>query len=592
MKNVFYCVGFLAAGLAALPLAADDAATPFRDSAIDARLNVQVAKDTDVVHFVRSNADPDVFTKTYILKHADPYELRGYLREIVQTRKVNESDTGIQALKFKDGTGVLMVSAEDYRFEDGENGKGIDSLIRELDRPSITSTTGQMMYLYSPKYRSGAELRQMVRAAGAGIEGDVTENIGGADRIRCDEVLNTMFFKTAPYSRENIEKVLKTYDVPYPEMRAKITVYELYAENDAKLGLDFQSWKNNDGINLFSTGARFMQNYAPDGSSLVKGGKWSDAKYFNFNPKWNTKYIDFLTSKGKARVMHSCELTVRNNTTAEIERTNQVMLAKNEAADDDQMTENYIFLEDVVSGTDFNLFAKDSAKQSIEINAAGAVTLTVLKIGKEPDVEYILTIKDGNFRVNGVDVGSKVHADICSVSDENGEEIAFENNSPVIGKGRKIKTDASNEFGFRMSITPSITEKAAMLNVNVSNSSLIGYTAGGEARIQRGNELSSQFMISREGTKLVIGGLEKRDIVSVSGGIPFLKDLPLVGWLFSTESQSGKRSQLVVVAEVIPVGNDMTAEIESARKEIDGKLSNSGKSNSFGYRQILIDKDR
>lgn len=576
-------------------LCADDASAPYRDTNIEAKLNVTVNPDTQVLHFVRDNVDPDVVTKTYVLKHADPYELRGYLREMVQTRKVNDSDTGIQAIKYNDGTGILMVSAEDYRFEDTANGQGIDSIIAELDKPKVASVTGQPMYLYSPKYRAASELRAMVRAAGADVSEDVTENIGGSDRLRVDAPLNLMFFKTTQFSRKNITEVLKDYDRPYPEVRAKITVYEIYAENDAKIGLDFQAWKNNDGIDLFNGGGRFMQNYASDGSGLTKGTGWSDTKFLNFNPKWNTKYIDFLTSKGKAKVLHTCELTARNNTPAEIERTSQVFLATTEKIDDQEYTESFIYLEDSVPGTDFELTARTKNGKPITLSAGGAVTLTVLKMAKNVEEKYVLTAKDGVFQIDGVNAGSKVDAGFVEITEAgNTEPTEFTANNVAAMKGNKINTTASNEFGFKMTLTPSITDKATMLDVNVSNSSLIGYKSNGEARIQQGANLESNFMISNEGTKLVIGGIEKRDVVSVSGGIPILKDIPLLGWIFSTESESTKKSQLLVVAEVIPVrpGEALAQANIDEVKAIEKKLEKAGESNTFGYRQLLLDSDR
>ena len=76
----------------------------------------------------------------------------------------------------------------------------------------------------------------------------------------------------------------------------------------------------------------------------------------------------------------------------------------------------------------------------------------------------------------------------------------------------------------------------------------------------------------------------------VSGGVPILKDLPLIGWLFSTETEATKRSQLVVVAEVMPVNkaDNYKETIDQAKKS----LARAGESNTFGYRQFLIDGDR
>ena len=73
--------------------------------------------------------------------------------------------------------------------------------------------------------------------------------------------------------------------------------------------------------------------------------------------------------------------------------------------------------------------------------------------------------------------------------------------------------------------------------------------------------------------------------------MPILKDLPILGWIFSTESESTKRSQMVVVAEIVPVSG---VDADSAKfiNSVDSMLGKAGESNSFGYRQFGIDKSR
>ena len=139
-------------------------------------------------------------------------------------------------------------------------------------------------------------------------------------------------------------------------------------------------------------------------------------------------------------------------------------------------------------------------------------------------------------------------------------------------------------------MTPVINSSATTLKVNIQNSSLIGFTSDGTPRIQKGAEIDTEFMIANTGTKLVIGGIEKRSVMQVSGGIPLLKDLPLLGWMFSTETEATKRSQLLVVAEVLPSekADNKTEEIKS----IKNNLTEAGKSNTYGYRQYLIDSKR
>ena len=288
------CPLFLLAALAALPLAAapgDSASTPFytdstfngklettarrlpspgtprdsnnndtagyMDTQVQTQLRLDLGDKVDSVHFIRDNNDPLVVTKTYVLKHAEPYALRTYLREMVQTRRVSGSNTAVECLKFEDGVGLLFVSAEEYRFKDSENGMGIDAIVERLDRPGLLNSSGQPKYVYFPANVPAAVLENMVKKVGMNVSDDPAELIGGKDKVKLDPELNCLFFNTASYSRKNIEEMLRRYDVPIPEIRIRFSVYELYAENDEKLGFDFQAWKNNDGMDFFSTGGRY-----------------------------------------------------------------------------------------------------------------------------------------------------------------------------------------------------------------------------------------------------------------------------------------------------------------------------------------------
>lgn len=576
MKN-YIAPAFAASLLLGANAIAGAPAAPYQNSSIDARLNVTVSGDTDVVHFVRDNADPSVFTKAYIVKHVDVYELRTYLRKIVQTRKVDSDNTNVEAVRFTDGTSVLLVSAEDYRFADTPGAQGIDSIIRELDKPRLVASSGNKTYIYSPKYRSAQELMEMVNEVGAYSADVRMGNLGGIDTITCDPGLNLVFLYTSPFSRRTIMEVLAAYDQPYPEINARITVYELYAENDAQLGLDFQAWKNNDGMDLFGAGGRFSQNH--NSAGLLRDGDWNRATYYQFNPKWNTKYLDFLASKGKAKVVHTSNLTLRNNTTGSIQKYTKVFVAKAEPLAETVQPEQYT----VLANASRNIALTRDGK-SISVNAAANVT--VIRHGVKNTFEYILRLPDDAagvfFMIDGQNAGKVVKA-----SQVNDAALR-----PVAGgypRGNRITTEASDQFGFELEMTPSINTKATTLNVKIVNRSLIGYTSKGEPRIQKGAMIDTNFMISNAGTKLVIGGIEKRSVVSVSGGVPILKDLPLLGWLFSTESESTKRSQLVIVAELLPQAPDANCPVI---KKVQKKLGNAGVTNTFGYRQYLIDSER
>ena len=573
-----------AAMLAGANAFAGSAAAPFANTSIDAKINVSVKENIDVVHFVRDTADPNVITKVYQVKYVDPYELRTYLRKMVQTRKVNGDNTNVDAITFTDGTAFLLISAEDYRFNDMPNAQGFDSIVKELDKPQLVSRPGRNTYVYSPKYRSSLEIRDMLNLVGANTVDLTMGNPGGSDVLVYDPGLNLIFFTTAPFSHRTIMSVLKNYDQPYQQVRAKVTVYELYAENDTKLGMDLQAWKNNEGIDLFTAGGRFSRN--SNGVDLVNGLKYNDTTYFQFNPKWNTKYIDFLTSKGKAKVVHTSEVTLRNNTTGTIAKTTQFFAPKTTPAD----AVTFDVASAVYSAANGSVIGKDFSGREITVEStAETVKVYISKVGKDANKRYTLRLDkygQASFVVNGKVAGKQLEAAAIAQAAES--ELAAINAGH--DRGNKIDLEASQKIGFELKLTPSINEKATKLNVQLVNYSLIGYTSDGTPRIQNGAAINTDFMISNEGTKLVIGGIEKRSVMSVSGGLPILKDLPLIGWIFSTETEATKRSQLLVVAEVLP--DNKADNYADNLKEVKEKLNKAGESNSFGYRQYLIDSER
>ena len=346
-----------------------------------------------------------------------------------------------------------------------------------------------------------------------------------------------------------------------------------------------------------------MHNYAPNGSGLMKNGKWSDTQYFNFNPKWNTKYVDFLTSTGKAKVLHTCEMVLGTGKTGSIERMTQVFLAQarqnngDDANTGKEIANDYIDIP-VSALEQGQVIGYTQHKEPITFISSPKATLSALLQEVNGAGRYTLRLSDGHFKVRGRFYGRKVYAG--SINFEN-QLVNSASSNIVMPKGKQIAAtvsggldEASNLYGFKLQMTPSVSKEATILDVTVSNSSLIGYEASGAPRISKEATVSSKFMISNAGTKLVIGGIEKRDVVSVSGGIPLLKDLPLLGWIFSTETESTKRSQLLVVAEVLPVkAGDTFSEAEKQEiKKLDKKLDKAGNSNTYGYRQWLIDSER
>ena len=501
----------------------------YMDSQVQAQLRVDLDRDTDAVHFIRDNNDPRVITKTYLLKHAHPYAVRSLLRDAITTKRVDASYTGVETILFEDGTALLFVSAEEYRFKDHENGMGIDSLVARLDQPGMLNSSGQPKFVYFPANVPAATLMPMIEKVGMNVKDDEAELIGGKDKVKLDPDLNCLFFNTASYSRKNIEEMLRKYDVPLPEIKIKLNVYELYSENDDKLGVDFQAWKNNEGTDFFSVGGRFRDNWAATyGGTMARPQGSERTSFYNFNPKWNTRYLDFLTSKGKAKIAYSGEVTVRQNTTSTLSRTTQIFYTDTTVPPDD-------------------------TQETIDNWFTRPLDNTLQALGRESPGNDIRIGKDNQQNV----------------------------------------TRAPQSFGFTMTVKAgSIAPEAAILQISLDNSSLIGYQSSGAPRIQKGNTIRNSVMISTKRNEFVIGGLEKREVVRGSTGVPYLKDIPGLGYLFQVESESTRKSQLVVAAQCEYVYPESISpeEYDKLIRSIHTRTADAGGRNHYFFNQYLLDR--
>ncbi len=501
---------------------------------VEAQLLVQVDSATDVVHFIRDNNDPRVVTKTYLLKYVDAYEIRDYLRQMVQAKRVGNtslvqsypgnsgnpavadvtapqlnsvssqpgyspvpqlgSNTAVECLKYVDGTGLLIISAEEYRFKDNPNGMGFDSIVKLLDNPELQNLgTGSQMFIYMPKFVPAVNLQSLIQNVGMNIS-DATELWQGQDLVTVDDTLNWLIFDVSNYSCDNIAKLLAKYDVPVPQVEISIKVYEVYSENDDRIGIDFQSWKNNEGTDFFSVGGRYRNNWAAiyggaGNLNRVYGSERSS--FFNFNPRWNTRYLDFLTAKGKAQIIHSGTLVLRNNSSGSFSRTTQ------------------IFFDDTSSP------------------AGNAVTVPDMGVGAYELLSALIgeTVQSKYGRADAADI--------------------------PVGKGSSQVTSISTGYGFTMDFADVVVgTKECRFEVTLQNRSLIGFLSNGAPRIAQGNVVKQVVTLpfTDKNSVFVIGGLNKKEIVESSSGIPWLSDIPWLGYLFSSKSQSVKNSELIVVA--------------------------------------------
>jgi len=101
--------------------------------------------------------------------------------------------------------------------------------------------------------------------------------------------------------------------------------------------------------------------------------------------------------------------------------------------------------------------------------------------------------------------------------------------------GAAVATERVNT-GITLTVTPQVSSDGFILmNINVKSSSIAATSGGTSSSVIPFDELSREAIsnvLVRDGETIVIGGIMKDTSSTSENGIPFLKDIPVLGWLF------------------------------------------------------------
>ena len=661
----------------------------YAPSNVQAQLKIDVKDSTKEVKVIRDNTDPFVITKPYTLKNADPYAVRSYLEAAVGARSISANPAQVMAVKMADGTGIVLVSAEEYRFKDSKAGKGIDSIIKSLDRKGLSYAPEAGVYVYFPRISRAANLRDMLLKVGS-HELDPQFAVAPSC-IVVDGELNALLVKAPAWSWREMQKLLQKYDRAIPEVKISYRVLEIYAENDDRIGVDFQSWKNNEGVDFFSAGMTSRRNWGTFFTSGVHENGWNRTSYWNFNPKWNTRYLDFMTSIGKAKCLARGVLVAQNRRSTQLQvgsgffydRTYYTAGATTIA----EGTTEFAYLDlnpDAIQREGVNKIMpyQDLVRFYGSVSRDNPTSIPEAMIAAKP--ETFLPHITYTQRVMGIQKGTSIYGDVLSGMSADQiralaiQELAKRGMSPqavisgdiyaaLIAAGgpaaaagkipeatyeaalqgmiaelsNSVKTSALSQyfggfinssgnwvipgyyndytdrdhanthpgiihgwlqypmvtdgFKFDLKVRPEVTGKAAKLRFELDSVSLLGWNSDGSARTSKSGTATT-VQVGLEPQEFVIGGLRKSESVRGTAGLPFLKDLPLIGRLVSTETESIKQSQLVLIAKVElsnpddKMGADVQEEVGKIIKQV-----NKGIKSPIGnmlFQQYLLDEDR
>lgn len=143
---------------------------------------------------------------------------------------------------------------------------------------------------------------------------------------------------------------------------------------------------------------------------------------------------------------------------------------------------------------------------------------------------------------------------------------------PVVGPPTSVNgvtTVGSVEYkdvNLQLEVTPQVTADASVLmGVKVTRSLVSAASVSGEAPAIDTRQATTRVMV-KNGQTSIIGGVYQNDTSSAVTGVPWLKDLPLVGGLFRFKENRNTRNELMIfiTPRVISVSKNPTLAQASA----------------------------
>ena len=267
-----------------------------------------VRQKTQKVRFVEDDAQNYMVSKIYELKHQKANDIVPFIIGSIKRYALNGS---ADRINYSAGNKQLIavscpVPLMPY----------IDNMIAKLDHPGAKGPdgsgidgTGIIRSVYTPVWRSSeAMMNVMIKA---GIPSNATEGANQDAVVAFDAATNQIYWKDSINKNKDLKKYLMWLDRPVPQCEITLNVYEVREADLLDLGVDYLSWKNGPGLNLFEAGVNFL-----DGSALTES--FGPYGFFMFAPSFDLSYIRLLQQNGRARLATSGSISVASGKTAEL----------------------------------------------------------------------------------------------------------------------------------------------------------------------------------------------------------------------------------------------------------------------------------
>lgn len=206
---------------------------------------------------------------------------------------------------------------------------------------------------------------------------------------------------------------------------------------------------------------------------------------------------------------------------------------------------------------------------SADTITAGGIALRIFRLGGiDLDVTLNALASSGNVRI--------LSRPLLMAQNNREARILVGDEVPFLQVVRTLPTSDAvrdqvvqyRDVGTSLAITPTINPDGYVsLQVTQEVSTVTGESAPPLNAPQIGTREASTHLFVRDGQTVVIGGLISNERGSTRGGIPYLKDIPLLGWIFGSRTERTRNTELFLFLTPHIVYTDEDVDALRARVE-------------------------
>jgi len=196
-------------------------------------------------------------------------------------------------------------------------------------------------------------------------------------------------------------------------------------------------------------------------------------------------------------------------------------------------------------GTDFNM--TDALQDAAVAGLLMGVTKGFIGSTDVPDIKALMQLYTGDSDVNILSAPRLLTTDNEEAEIIVGEERPFLKSSQLSDAGSTLQTWDYKDVGITLKITPHISKgKLLRLEIFAEIKSFVEEVADLAGAVITTKRQATTSVIVEDGSTVVIAGLIRDDKTGGISKVPLLGDIPLLGWLFKSRSQTKIKTNLLI----------------------------------------------